>query len=743
MHLSRKNHALIIFAAIAALTATGTAAAQPKPTTADACTLGTEWGRCLEVTARLDHAPSVGETATLQVELRSSAPVKDVALKVGLPAALAWEKAPAAGTFTVTAGQAKEFTATVRAAKAGSGAIRVQAVTGRGLPFDSDPVGIALTAGDDAEGSFIGFRKGPQGVAELPKDAVISQHARAYVPVGTEKLPMPFSDDPDPAPGIQATSCVTGRWFYNIGDDWFPSRNFEVQVWDEDPFSDDLLAVGVTDGNGGFRFCFENDDGLGGGGQDVYVKFVAFNQSWSIVDDDDDPYEYQFEVRPNIADGATLDYGRRIPANPEHHLALRAWETANDAAAWTPGRCWDRDDTDCRNIGIRWPLGSGARYDPNDDQVELPLLTPENPWIVAHEIGHGVMDDVYKDDMPDIDDTCREHFVTRAEKPACAWTEGFADWFGIVVLDRPNQPGFADFERHTWGTPNWDNGPNVEGRIAGALWDLHDPVGEAPWDRTQGPEPGAVWETFLDHRSESFEEFWRQRGPDGQSAGQLAALFQNTIDFGFRDVLTTGSEITVRSPSPPGQHNYRYDTRFRFWSVVAMRPPAAADYELELFDDHAMTQQLARSLTGTGTTDFIAVDSNAGGRELGDYYPRVVHRVGDGDYTIEVSDSGKLLPLSGDQRVMGPRDVVEVWDHCVSDRSRVTVTPSDASQDAELFVMSSAGGAVRVRTDNIARSIDAGPGQPESVEFTPAGLDCFGIVLINKAGSGTYTLTVS
>ncbi|MFD9204134.1 hypothetical protein ACFWDP_38460, partial [Streptomyces anthocyanicus] len=415
-------------------------------------------------------------------------------------------------------------------------------------------------------------------------------------------------------------------------------------------------------------------------------------------------------------------------------------------------RCWDRDDTDCRHIGIVWPTDEGGTfYDPGDDEVNLEDLQAENPWTVAHELGHGVMDDVYKDYQPDIGPDCRQHFVHLAEKAECAWVEGFADWYGTEVVELFGNPASFDFDTPTWGDPaDWDNGPNVEGRIAGALRDLVDSGDEPSWD-SYGEGEANVWEVFLDHRSDTFQQYWQQRGTDGYNVGDApqASLFQNTIDLapGFREPLTAGAERVRPTPNPPGRHNYRYDTAFRFWSVVALRPGANDDYELELYDDRAMTQRLGQSLSGRGATDFIAVDSNVNNREPGDYYPRVTHNFGTDPYVIEVADGGKLLPLTGDQRTMGNNDLVEVWDTCTDAKRSITVTPSGAAQDAELYVVASRPGpdtSVIGRQQILTGSVSGGAGEPESVEFTPpAGLDCFGVILINKSGSGTYSLAVS
>ncbi|WP_210590491.1 hypothetical protein [Streptomyces sp. GESEQ-35] len=749
------------------------AAPSPAPEAApqsEACTLGGEWARCLDVDARLDRAPGVGGNATLTVVLTSSAELDDVTLRVELPSTLKWREAPdgfaekrkpsdrpeaygavnaAERTLDVEAGQKMTFRGTVNALRSVATSIRVQAVSPEGEPFSSWPEIVPLTVGDAGEKSFLGYGEGPFGTKAVPADAVPAKQKPRFESASEEGLPEPHSDDTK-APGIQATSCVQGSWAYMIGNTVHESSNFEVQVWDEDSVFDDLLAVGITDANGAYNICFENDDGAFGGGQDVYVKFVAFNQHWSVRDDDDDPYEFQFETRQNVADGDTVNYGRRMPSDPNLFRALRIFDYANEAAIWTPGRCWDRDDTDCFHIGLLWPTNDpSAFYDPDEDRVHLPDSRAEQPWVVDHEIGHGVMDDVYQGYEPDIGPGCLNHEVGGEEKAECAWVEGFADFYGTMVTDLFGHTAPFDFDTPTWGDPaNWANGPNVEGRIAGALRDLIDDDDEAYWDDF-GEGEANVWEVFLDHRSDHFQQYWQQRAADGYDVGDgpMSALYQNTIEMGFRDPLTSGAEKTRPSPNPPGHHNYHYDTKFRFWSVVAVRAGTSTDYDLELYDDRNMTQQLGDSLSGVGFTDFVAVDSNVGNRELDDYYPRVTHRVGGGEYTVEVSDTGKLLPLAGDTRAMGADDVVEIWDTCTSTPQTITVTPSDAGQDAELYIVASEPGpgtsSVKGRQDILTGSVTGGPGETETVTLTPSSLDCYGVVLINRAGSGTYSLSVS
>ena len=65
-------------------------------------------------------------------------------------------------------------------------------------------------------------------------------------------------------------------------------------------------------------------------------------------------------------------------------------------------------------------------------QVFLLGRTPDSRSIVAHEIGHAIMDDIYEDAYP-ATPNCSGHKVDTASSAGCAWTEGFADWLPLAV----------------------------------------------------------------------------------------------------------------------------------------------------------------------------------------------------------------------------------------------------------------------------------------------------------------------
>lgn len=765
------------------LAQSGAAAAEPSgaaaPDTRQCRAAGEKGLRCVEVSASLDRKIAVGQEAALSVSLKSLADLAGTRVEIELPAGLEWASKPsgfdvarrapanpadgrsisrATRAMDLDRGSPARITARVKAVDAGDLAIRVRVLPPAGYGLGAER-SVLLTAGPDTASSRLGLAEGPYGVRKLPDGTKTAPLTRLPSPKLSDRgLARPHSDDKRPGDvSAQAISCVRGSFVYDdAAGAQRPAANLQVQVWDSDTFSDDLLTVGLTDGNGAYRLCFDNE-GDGGGGQDVYLNFVTQNGQWG-VEWDDDPYTFETETRDNVGDGTTTDFGVLTSQDRRLQRALRAYGDADAASAFTPGDCWDARDRDCRRIDINWAPGEDpdTEYRGGEDEVYLLDQDADDRNVVVHEIGHAVMDDVYDDDYPDTGSGCRDHEMHKREATGCAWSEGFGDWYGVAVFGDPvyrdtvDQTIAQSVDSPTWGsnrTDNreaWENGDGVEGRVAGALWDLVDTAVEQPWDVFgEGFDP--VWNTFLDHRSSDFRQYWTQRGQDGRNVGPqaLSSLFQNTIDYDFRDPLT--NHQSKERPTPTGtDHNYRFDTTRVFWSVTALRPPAAADYDLRLYDDGAMSTLLASSTQAAGVTDFVAVNSNR--RALGDYYPRVHPVSGSGDYRIEADETEGVF--DGTPTVtMGAGRLAAVWDVCLpaGERATYTVTPSNASQDAELFVLSAeSGGADHVftRAAAVATGSAHGPGAAESVTVDlPEG--CHGLVVVNRAGSGTYTVAKS
>jgi hypothetical protein len=548
---------------------------------------------------------------------------------------------------------------------------------------------------------------------------------------------------------------VAGNWsFQDQNGTWHNQMNIQVQVWDDDTFGDTLLATGVTDGAGNYNICFDSQvEGFPDGGTaDVYVRFVTSNSLWR-VQRGGNPLTFQTGTTNDVATGSTLNLGSLTTADGALQRGLHAFDSANDAWLWIPkpnNLCWDQDDASCRQLIINWAPDStdGTYYSLGSNDIHLAADDPNAPVTVVHEIGHAVMDDLYNDNYP-ATPNCNPHSVTATSSAGCAWTEGWAEWFPATVYNDPffRWPNGAslDLENASWGN-GWGEGDTTEGRVAGALIDISDYANEPTWDR-YGEGPWNIWTTSRRHNSTTMANFWANRAADGfnvADSGARASLYQNTIDYQFRDGLGNYAPLSRPQPVPP--HNFGYSTSSPYWSVVALKP-TSGDLDLQLYDDRGQGAYLSGSGYGGTTVDFVAVDSNR--RALGDYYPRVFNYSGGGGYRIELAQGSSVLNAGSSTVTMGGNNVVTVRDTYLTAGVPVTISAAagNSGQDAELFVLDSdpANSAtwIRPRSSAVATASGGAAGATETVTFTPARSAWYGVVVINKAGSGTYTLTRS
>ncbi|MEV1329384.1 hypothetical protein AB0J20_07385 [Micromonospora costi] len=740
---------------------------------------------CLGVEAALDRAPAVGESATLRVTVRAEGKIGPSEISVTLPAELEWVKAPAelgvqvqhsvqperAGAESVArttralrAGDSATFSGVVRAVRAGQAQIQARATAsyGRDVQAGQDDVfltigektglsrlGHATPAGDNATRTVPTATRAPRSTGQKPASVGAQSVAGEAQAEATAKGLTVIS------PQAPCDTRVAGNWsFQDQNGAWHNQMNMQVQVWDDDTFGDSLLATGVTDGAGNYNICFDSqvEGWPDSGTADIYVRFITSNSLWR-VQRGGNPLTFTTGTTNDVATGSTLNLGSLTAADGALQRGLHAFDSANDAWLWIPkptNLCWDQDDASCRQVVINWAPDStdGTYYDLGGNQVHLAADDPNAPVTVVHEIGHAVMDDLYNDSFPSAPN-CSPHSITGASSAGCAWTEGWAEWFPATVYNDPfyRWPSGAslNLENASWGN-GWGEGDTTEGRVAAALIDITDYANEATWDR-YGEGPWNIWTTSMRHNSVNFAAFWSQRGSDGfnvADSGALASVYQNTIDYGFRDPLGNYAPLTRPLPTPP--HNFGYSTSSPYWSVVALKPNSG-DLDLQLYDDRGQGVYLTGSAQGGTAIDFVAVDSNR--RALGDYYPRVFNWSGGGGYRVELAQGSAVLNAGSSTITMGTNNVVTVRDAYLTAGVPVTISvaATNVGQDAELFVLDSdpanAATWIRPRSGAVAVATAGGAGATETVTFTPARTAWYGVVVTNKAGSGNYTLTRS
>ena len=434
-----------------------------------------------------------------------------------------------------------------------------------------------------------------------------------------------------------------------------------------------------------------------------------------------------------------------MPGN-DVHGALSAYDATNDLWSWVPDACWDRHDASCRQVVINWTASSidGAYYNWVTNDVHLQADDPNSRHAVLHEVAHVLMDDAYDDDAPPTPN-CALHPIDRPTSTGCAWSEGFADWVPAAVYDDPSYR-FPDgtvynLESPTWSSRFWGDGDTVEGRVAGALIDLTDTANEAPWDRLGEGEPGNVWTTIQNHVSHTYAEFMTDRAADGFDVSNdraIASLYQNTIDYTFREPLTDQTSLERSAPTP---HNYKVSTAWPTWSVVGLR--SASNVDMALFDDLNQSQSMGTSQLSGTTVDFIGVDSNH--RTLDNVYPRAFSG---GFYTVDLADSGQTISTGTYTIAMPDTAIVAVRDIALAPGpvTRFRVVPLGSGQNPELHLLGSNPADpttwVRTRTQAVASATSSGVGVSELLSYAAPSADRYGLVLVNAAGSGSYRLYV-
>lgn len=756
----------------AALTLTGLIVVAPITAAADddleSCSLSAnahapgEWASCLSVGVELASLPAVGEAASMTFTVTAEFARSSVRIEARLPDGIGWNRLPAgfaatephraSGVFSFAAGEIKRFDAEVLATATGPAdiAVSVHSPTDAqtAVPTDHVYLTIAERGGTSTPG-MAGPPSAPAVLAGTGGTRVAPD--LGYKPV-RRAGPVSLAAPP---PLVQA--CVTGSWGYvDSANIVRVSPNYGVEVWDRDSNGETMLVTGVTNGSGAYTLCFDNadiDNGQPAGGQDVFVRHLSDNDQWRVQAPGTGlEYHYDSTQVNNVANGSTVNFGFAKPGDPQHQLGVQAFDAIDDLWNWIPGDCWDDLDVGpCKKMVInwRWDAGGNNFYNNVTRQVMLNANGPKSRDVTVHEGAHAVMDDVYEfSSVPG--QGVQPHGFTMKTNAGAAWVEGFAEWVPLRVYNETEyhwEDGInkIELETPTWHTTGWPNdGDQVEGRVVGALHDLSDIVNETPWDRLAEGAPGNIWWTFLHHKSNSFAQFWGQRTADGfnvSPTGGLGSLYQNTIDYTFRDPLA--GNTPVLRPKPKGWHNFSYSTIDKYWSVVAIRPAAGTDNDLKLFDDKAQTVQKALSSQSGSVVDFIAVDSNTGLEPLGDFYPRVTPFSGAGDYRIEVALGASTLTTTPQSIGMSSGKVVTVRDINLAANVPVTitVTPVGATQDAELFLVRSTAAQHFINRGQVfASSTSAGPGGAESITVTPVTGGWYGVVLINKSGSGTYTL---
>ncbi len=269
-----------------------------------------------------------------------------------------------------------------------------------------------------------------------------------------------------------------------------PCYGMNVEVRDDELIGSDLVAETITGADGTYFFVVNNDDGIGQGNRDIFVRFRTANGAVSIENQGilHAPYEADSPVHDEVPDGTTIT---------ENFTAANTG--TGPAAGLLTGATWVANYTALRNgnsflshIRLEWPGDTGsANY--NGSRINL---RPGDRWdwdVMFHEYSHYVQDTFNFENNPggphNIGDCIAQVHSSKSEGVRLAWGEGWPTFWGtsaqvVQSLSTLNVPRVGDVSYTDTGESNFtysletqdSNGRGEDNEIAvqRMLWDVLD-----------------------------------------------------------------------------------------------------------------------------------------------------------------------------------------------------------------------------------------------------------------------------
>ena len=349
-----------------------------------------------------------------------------------------------------------------------------------------------------------------------------------------------YVDDIELEAEVPGELAITGGWWCWISENTFTGgvrADVEVplvwgQVWIWDA-NNNFLGGGLTEPDGKFNITVTNPSATG-----FYVEIVPHSSACNVTNQSgDNHYSGYTTIFYPSPDDTIYDIGDwMVPDYPDYRSAWRIYETivndyydrgawdflVNEGPGYTPPE-----------VTVRFPA-DGTYYSTGSHEIHVEFESHTRALdVVQHEYGHFVMHMVYNLYWP-ITHCPSPHYINRFSHPNCAWTEGWANFLPLAVQNEPNfewgDGNDINLEEPTWGTPNWDDGDGVEGRVAGALHDIYDSTNDGYDTFTDGFLN--IWDVVYHQTDDNFAEFYTAWGSRGHNqVDAVYSIYQNTINY--------------------------------------------------------------------------------------------------------------------------------------------------------------------------------------------------------------------
>ncbi len=513
----------------------------------------------ITVSLTINQSPLLGQPADLTCTVSSAVDAPGVTAQLELPTAAHLLKGEARWSGDLSAGQSVQFSATIVFEAGGDAAIFCRAlriIDEQNVWGDLAAVYVSIGTTESHSGFAPISREERDALGEVEAigDGQVIGTATAYPapihndPAGEPPGVEPHADAESLPPSSEPPTgdlTITGRWRFYGREDTVESEQMVVEIVRGD--NSGHLAWCYT-GSDGYYTCgpFTNPGGVGV--RSRYLSYTSFNPYGDIlvtinpnsgtVGNTDNAYAFTTSVQV-FSDG-THDIGVwNTGSSNDNRRAY--WVTDDLIKEWkyiyfSTGSTQSPQETSGQGTA-EWKIDStdGAYYS-RGGNIHLKGEDPLSNTVVGHEYGHNMMWNIYGAWMPTT--YCPSpHYVQLTSHVNCAWTEG---WANFITLAANNDPvyrwasgGSLNLETPTWTSSGWDDGDDVEGRVAGALWDILDSVNEGD-DQYSAGDLADIWDAIYHQTDSNFSEYWaawKSRGHPNTSAGPVMSLYQNTIDY--------------------------------------------------------------------------------------------------------------------------------------------------------------------------------------------------------------------
>ena len=362
---------------------------------------------------------------------------------------------------------------------------------------------------------------------------------------------------PVPTPGADQL-VVRGRIFYTDrqADRQHPAAGVKVEIWDLDfkGFTQgEKLDEVLTDAGGRFEsHVLSNVDrdgptGQRDGTQDVFIKFFSDNGSVRLLKAGTNQEfvwnSYEIDnldgVSRNVPDGYYTISPLYISTLVKDIEAL--WTYVNLTETWfylkeqsgrDPGKVtayWSKSSRD----GPRLDLTTGELFFRDEDAGFSSLVMGLETYLLLHNLWGG---------LPAAWTPCitPEPSLKVMGTPTCGFVQGFASFVPLAVTGLPDYETplvqNIDLDKPKAGTPGWQDGENVPGRVAGGFWDLYEKDETNDGSAEQFDRFNAtfkdIWDVMDQKKPNTMAEWWAGWKALGKpTCGPIGSLYQNTIDY--------------------------------------------------------------------------------------------------------------------------------------------------------------------------------------------------------------------